>query len=329
MAVQAAAAVPVKIKTTAGNKESIISMEKIMTDLKKMTASDFSCVKRCLELRSTGTCENTPLEQFLWSKFYNTAYIQLPDAILWIMNTPTECYTIVPAGRKEDLQQNFNQIQQYFRDILGKKMAMYLVDEEAVQMLNLPPEQYIVEEQRRYFDYIYDAGKLRTLSGRAYHKKKNHVNGFLKEYGNRSEFRMLTAVDREEVLAFLRRWEVMRGLQDDYDRDAFEMQGIQYVLEHGEQIPFLMGGVYVDGALEAFSIGSYAEAKKMAVIHIEKANPDIRGLYAYMNQQFLIHAFPTAELVNREDDMGIEGLRQAKLSYQPLYLLKKYVIVEK
>ena len=67
----------------------------------------------------------------------------------------------------------------------------------------------------------------------------------------------------------------------------------------------------------------------MAVIHIEKANPEIRGLYQFINQQFLIHEFPEAVLVNREDDMGLEGLRQAKMSYNPIGFARKYKIVQK
>ena len=90
-----------------------------------------------------------------------------------------------------------------------------------------------------------------------------------------------------------------------------------------------MGGIYVDDQLEAFSIGSYNSKEKMAIIHIEKANPEMRGLYQMINQQFLIHEFPDAEIVNREDDMGLDGLRQAKLSYHPAVMVKKYSAVKK
>ena len=68
-----------------------------------------------------------------------------------------------------------------------------------------------------------------------------------------------------------------------------------------------MGGIYIDGKLEAFSLGVYGKAERMAVIHVEKANPEIRGLYPFICQQFLLHEFPDALLVNREDDIGLEG----------------------
>ena len=91
-------------------------------------------------------------------------------------------------------------------------------------------------------------------------------------------------------------------------------------------MPVEMGGVYVDNKLEAFSIGSFNPLENMAIIHIEKANPDMRGLYQYINREFLIHAFPNVRLVNREDDLGLEGLRRAKMSYNPVDFARKYSV---
>ena len=91
-----------------------------------------------------------------------------------------------------------------------------------------------------------------------------------------------------------------------------------------------MAGVFIDGQLEAFTIGSYNELEKMAVVHIEKANPEIKGLYQFINQRFLTEAFPEDMiLVNREDDVGMEGLRKAKMSYYPIDFARKYEIIQK
>ena len=83
--------------------------------------------------------------------------------------------------------------------------------------------------------------------------------------------------------------------------------------------------MYIDGKLEAFSIGDLI-LPNMALIHVEKANPDIRGLYIAMSVFFLQSEFEKAELINREDDLGMEGLRQAKLSYKPYKMVEKYWI---
>ena len=85
----------------------------------------------------------------------------------------------------------------------------------------------------------------------------------------------------------------------------------------------------MDGKIVAYTIGSYCPSIQCAFIHIEKAEPEIKGLYNYINQQFLIHEFPDAVYVNREDDLGQDNLRQAKLSYKPIRLEEKYYIQEK
>lgn len=80
--------------------------------------------------------------------------------------------------------------------------------------------------------------------------------------------------------------------------------------------------------MEAFTLGTYLKTEKTVYVHVEKANPEIRGLYPFINQQFLIKCFPDARYVNREDDMGLEGLRKAKMSYNPEFLVEKYTITE-
>lgn len=77
------------------------------------------------------------------------------------------------------------------------------------------------------------------------------------------------------------------------------------------------------------SIGSLINDDDEAVIHVEKANSNIRGLYPFINQTFLNEVFPNVSLVNREDDLGVEGLRKAKMSYGPLRLEHKYTITRK
>ena len=120
-----------------------------------------------------------------------------------------------------------------------------------------------------------------------------------------------------------------RKIEDPYHRIESEADGIRFLLYECENVPVKIGGIYVDGELNAFSIASKNENSDMIFVHIEKANPEIRGLYPVINQQFQLHEYPDATEVNREDDMGLEGLRKSKLSYQPIRLLKKYTILEK
>ena len=90
-----------------------------------------------------------------------------------------------------------------------------------------------------------------------------------------------------------------------------------------------MAGVYIDGELKAFTIGNYYKEEDMVYIPVEKADHNIRGLYHYICSEFLKEVFPMAGKVNREDDMGLDGLRKSKESYNPIYMIEKYTIIQK
>ena len=211
---------------------------------------------------------------------------------------------------------------------LGYPLVINLADEFAVKYLNLPEDKYLVEEQVDSKDYLYDGNAMRTLAGKKLHKKKNHLNAFLKEYEGRYEFRRLCCSDRDDVWRFLDRWREGKGDEVEEHLD-YEVEGTHEILKQCLDLDIRMSGVYIDGTLEAFTIGSYNPAENMAVIHIEKANPEIRGLYQFINQQFLVQEFPDVALVNREDDLGQEGLRHAKMSYNPCGFARKYLVQQK
>lgn len=298
-------------------------------DFKKIEAEDIGILTPFFGLRSNMTCDSVFLDSYLWKDYYHVEYcIRDGRAVEWKMRTDGEIFSAVPLCRKEDLEYYFNDIKKYFNEVLGRKLSIYLADEASIEILKLDTEKYIIEEQADAADYLYDAESLRTLSGKKYHKKKNHVNAFLKEYEGRYEYQPLCCSSRREVFEFLDRWRVMKG-DDDKESLDFEAKGIHNILNNCSELRAKMGGVYIDGRLEAFTIGSYNSADKMAIIHIEKANPGIRGLYPFINQQFLVHEFGEAVIVNREDDVGLEHLRKAKQSYHPIGFARKYHVIER
>lgn len=298
-------------------------------ELKEVLPEDYEELKKYFKLRHSGTCENMILDTYLWKNYYNTKYVKWEKGVIWIYSNKDEIFTWTPLAKAEDLREGFEFAKKYFNDELGIKMKMYLVDEEAVNILNLSEDEYIIEEDRDYFDYVYDAEKMRNLSGKKYHKKKNHVNSFMKEYEGRYEFRLMCCMEEGYVQEFLDKWREDRQIEDEYNRVDYEIEGIKYILDNCKMLKMRMGGVFIDGNLEAISIGSYNGVEKTAYIHVEKANPGIRGLYPFINREFLRQGFEEAEFVNREDDMGLEGLRKAKLSYHPVKLVKKYNIIER
>ncbi|WGX76751.1 phosphatidylglycerol lysyltransferase domain-containing protein [Paraclostridium bifermentans] len=205
------------------------------------------------------------------------------------------------------------------------------VTKEVVELLQKDyPGKFKYIEERDYFDYVYDAEALRTLKGRKNQKKRNHLNYFLKEYEGRFEYKKLGKKEFADCIELLRTWASNKAEQGDVDDGIDdEFIGIEKIFDNYDVLEeeVKVAGVYIDNKLEAFTIGEYIN-EDMALIHIEKANPEIRGLYQYINQQFLVHEFENVEFVNREEDLGIEGLRKAKLSYHPCKFVEKYTVME-
>ena len=297
-------------------------------EFKPIEATDLIKITPFVGLRPNKACDSVALDSFLWREYYHVQFAISGDkAVQWLMELDGEPYSAMPLCRQEDLESSFCEIVDYFNQVLKKPLRIYLADEEAVQYLNLDPARFEVKEQEDLKDYLYDGEALRTLAGKKLHKKKNNYNAFVKAYEGRIEYRKLCCSDREDVWKFLDFWRQQKG--DDVEEHLdYEVRGIHDILKNCSEMAVEMGGVYVDGRMEAFTIGSLNPLENMAVIHIEKANPEMRGLYQYINREFLVHAFPDVTLVNREDDMGLEGLRKAKMSYNPIAFARKYSVTQ-
>lgn len=172
-------------------------------------------------------------------------------------------------------------------------------------------------------DYVYDAESLRTLAGNQLHKKRNHVNKFLRLYPD-YEYSSLTCADRDDCLELVKKWCESRSIPfDDPHKSDYMM--IHKLFDLCGQADIRGGLIRINGTVCAFSLGSYGNSQ-CAYIHFEKADPAFDGSYTAINQFVLQNEFPEAIFVNREEDLGIPGLRRAKQSYFPIRLLKKYKI---
>lgn len=295
-------------------------------ELKKIEVNSIQEMLPFYAMRHNMTCDSVFLESYVWKDYYNVRYaIWENKALLWLMENEGRCFSAMPLCREEDLPGAFAAIEEYFNEELGYPLVINLADEYAVKYLNLPEDKYLVEEQVDSRDYLYNGDAMRSLAGKKLHKKKNRVNAFKREYEGRYEYRRLCCSDSHDVWVFLDRWRQQKGEEVEEHLD-YEVKGIHDILKNCSEFSIHMGGVYIDGQMEAFTIGSYNPVEHMAVIHIEKANPEINGLYQFINQQFLIEEFPEAEWVNREDDMGLEGLRKAKMTYYPADYARKYLV---
>ena len=295
-------------------------------EFKKIEVNSIQEMLPFYAMRHNMTCDSVFLESYVWKDYYHVRYALWENkALLWLMENEGRCFSAMPLCREEDLPGAFAAIEEYFNEELGYPLVINLADEYAVKYLNLPEDKYLVEEQVDSRDYLYNGDAMRSLAGKKLHKKKNRVNAFKREYEGRYEYRRLCCSDSHDVWVFLDRWRQQKGEEVEEHLD-YEVKGIHDILKNCSEFSIHMGGVYIDGQMEAFTIGSYNPVEHMAVIHIEKANPEINGLYQFINQQFLIEEFPEAEWVNREDDMGLEGLRKAKMTYYPADYARKYLV---
>lgn len=170
-------------------------------------------------------------------------------------------------------------------------------------------------------DYIYLTKNLIELSGRKYHRKKNHLNRFFEEYRGFS----FEEIDSHNLKELQDTWCLWSQEQTDSSLIA-ESKGIVSVLQNYCALGFRGGLLRFDSKIIAFSFGEVTSSE-LCVIHIEKADIAYRGAYQAINHQLLFHCFNNIKYVNREEDLGIEGLRKAKMSYNPHIILDKYEII--
>ncbi len=171
-------------------------------------------------------------------------------------------------------------------------------------------------------EYVYNASDLIDLAGKKYHSKRNHINAFLRTYT--SEFDLYDDKYREECLQLQRDW------AQDKDGDPREAEeeilSIRKALDHWRELNFKGCVVKINGKVVAFSFGEQIKGDT-AIIHIEKAQPDVNGLFTYVNNAFVKNVWSHCKYINRAEDMGIPGIRKAKQSYHPVFMLEKYDVL--
>ena len=183
------------------------------------------------------------------------------------------------------------------------------------QARTLEGRGFSVREDRDNFDYLYLTEELAKLQGRKFHRKKNLVNAFINNHTY--EGKPLLEEHIPEALTVLNEWREERGDPADYD-------AAREALERCEEL-VLCGGIYhADGEPAGYSLGEEIGGGRMFVIHFEKALTRFRGLYQFLNMSFAAILPEKYMYLNREQDLGIEGLRRAKESYQPKGFVVKY-----
>ncbi len=176
---------------------------------------------------------------------------------------------------------------------------------------------------RELSDYFYNTTDLINLSGKKFHQKRNHVNSFVSKYSY--TYVPIRPYDKESVTLLK---EACNALYDPNSGEdlADEHITINELISNFEALGLAAGVIVCDNKPIAYSIGEHM-SQDTALIHIEKADKNFSGSFAAINKMFAEHEFSDTLFINREEDMGIEGLRKAKLSYHPVRLGEYYTAI--
>jgi hypothetical protein len=257
---------------------------------------------------------------FIWRHRHRPGWLQRGDCLLIIFR-PTEgapfgLPPVGPGDKKQALDHLFQEL-----ETLTPKARVCRVDKAFVEKY-VDPGQYSAVLDRDNSDYVYRTRDLINLTGRKYHRKKNHLNRFVKNHT--FEYHPL---DRDLVSSFLdmqESWCQMRECVEQPDLFSEDF-AVHEALTRFEDLDYRGGAIVMDSKVEAYALGETLN-EETAVVHIEKANPEIPGLYAAINQCFCSNEWTDMTYINREQDLGSEGLRKAKQSYYPHHMVDKYIL---
>lgn len=190
------------------------------------------------------------------------------------------------------------------------------------ELETIMPGQFQFTADRDYADYIYLREDLSTLRGKKFQSKRNHINKFRNTYPNH-EYTPITPERIQECMELEAEWCKVNNC-DQQEGTGNERRALIYALHHFEELGLTGGILHVNDKIVAFTFGMPINQETFG-IHVEKADTTIEGAYAMINYEFANHIPEQYIYLNREEDLGLEGLRKAKLSYQPVTILEKYM----
>ncbi|MCC8140736.1 MAG: phosphatidylglycerol lysyltransferase domain-containing protein [Lachnospiraceae bacterium] len=266
------------------------------------------------------SCEWTFANFYLWSRFFGAMWAVIDGLLVFRSGYEGSYSYTFPIG-EGDHRAVLERLMAEAK-AAGSPFRMHSLSREDAGVLEQYfPGQFEVEWMRDYADYVYETEKLIRLSGKKYHGKKNHINQFKAQYPDWS-YEPITDDNVEECFQMALRWRIENGCEADPEKNqemCVSMNSLRLYKELG-----LKGGLLrAEGRIVAFTLGEPIGSSDAFVVHIEKAYADVRGAYPMINQQFLEHEVSAYRYVNREDDTGDEGLRRAKESYHPAFLVEK------
>jgi hypothetical protein len=281
----------------------------VFPEFKPVSLEDGDFIRSFLDAYPLGICEMNFPNILIWKDSEHPRYTLLNGNLCLLLEPTFEpAYFLPPIGE--------NDIERTILTCLSAAPRLSRVPEEFVRRYGA---SFKVEEDRDNFDYIYLAKDLAELKGKKFDGKRNRIRKFERECDH--SYERLEKERVEDCRRLLLQWFEEKGNGDPYMKA--EKDAILEALALFEALGLVGGVVIVSGRVEAFTIGLRLSGDT-AVIQIEIANPASPGLAQWINREFVRREWMAYRFINREQDVGVPGLRSAKLSYQPDHFVKKY-----
>ena len=295
-------------------------------DILKPSLDNIGMLKDYLRYNEYFGCELTAANNILWSEFYDTGFVIVEDMLSYckLVDGKPVAFTF-PIG-KHDPRKAFDKLCEEL-ETAGLPPTFYLVHPEMFERIDeWYPEKFQIEYGRDEADYLYEYKTLSELKGKKLHGKRNHINRFEENYPD-YQYEIIDASNYKECIEMAYNWERENNVDGSEDK-RYERDIIKKALENMDVLKLIGGLIRVDGKVIAFTLGEPIN-DVCFVVHFEKAYADIQGAYPMINREFVRRQLKGYKYINREEDLGIPGLRHAKTSYQPVKLVEKGTVIIK
>lgn len=293
-----------------------------MLDFKNIEITDKPWVDKLLKYSQFKGTEYCFTSLFIWANFYNSLISRYNDILIVRSLSETGADYLYPAGKFSDIElKNILNLISEDAVNLGKSANIIgITNEEISRLENLFPQKFSFIPVRSSYDYIYCVENLISLTGKKYQPKRNFINHFLSI--ENWKYEEISLENIRECTEMNNKWCEENYCIHNISKQS-ESCATRKALNNFFQLNLKGGLLRVNNEVIAFSIGEPLNNDTF-IVHVEKAFSRIKGAYPMINREFLFHEASSFKYVNREDDAGDEGLRKAKLSYNPEYLIEKY-----
>ncbi len=304
-------------------RHSLKEKEMKMLDFKPIEVTDKQWADPLIKMSNYKGSEYVFSNNYNWRFSYFTEVARFKDFYL-VKSGKTKKSYLFPSG-SGDLKEVVTALIEDAK-ARGEIFALRSITEETkAQLEAVMPDVFNFETNRDNADYIYLKDKLSTLAGKKLHGKRNHINRF-KENNPNWVYEDITPENIYDCITMNKKWCKLMECNDS-ETLSEEVCAVKSSFRDFENLKLIGGLLRLEagGDVIAYTIGSYTEGCDTVVVHIEKAFHEIQGAYPMINQQFVLSQCQDFTYINREDDLGEEGLRKAKLSYYPEIIEEKYI----